>query len=95
MEQYIADKLPFIKIVQSDNGGEFKNELIATFFENHPHIRHIFSSPRKPRSNGGVESVNKTLKRVLRHLQRQLKKAKHRKWHKLLGQVDGESLPCR
>lgn len=46
------------KILFSDNGAEFKNNLISDFSLNN-HIKHIFSSPLYPQTNRVVENWHK------------------------------------
>jgi hypothetical protein len=46
--------------IQTDNGLEFKNDLVAQLFKKWK-IRHHFSTPYHPQSNGLVERYNKTL----------------------------------
>lgn len=49
---------PQFKVIQSDNGGEFKFEI--------PGIKHIYSTPHTPTTQGVVESFNKTIRSLLR-----------------------------
>jgi transposase InsO family protein len=49
-----------IKKIRSDNGMEFKNSQIESFFEEEG-IKHEFSSPYTPQQNGVVERKNRTL----------------------------------
>jgi hypothetical protein len=58
------------KVVQSDNGAEFKNRLISKMCEKHS-MKQIFSSAYRPQSQGCVERFNGTLKRLLfKHMSR-------------------------
>jgi hypothetical protein len=50
------------KEFQSDNGAEYKNNLIKNFLDDNNKI-HIFSSPRHPKSNGVVEVVHKEVRK--------------------------------
>ena len=50
------------KILQSDNGVEYKNNLFEKFCTDH-NIKHIFSSPYHPQSNGVVEVAHKEIKK--------------------------------
>ena len=52
------------KIFQTDNGTEFKNAELKTFLENEG-IKHVFSRPYHPQSNGAVEAVHKSVKKYL------------------------------
>ena len=52
------------KIFQTDNGTEFKNAELKTFLEKEG-IKHIFSRPYHPQSNGAVEAVHKSIKKYL------------------------------
>lgn len=49
------------RVIQSDNGLEFKNKSVAEVLSKHE-IKHIFSIPYWPQSNGAIERFNKTLK---------------------------------
>lgn len=49
-------------VLQSDNGGEFRGNELAEFLrKNFPYVKHIFSRPRHPESNGLIERANQTL----------------------------------
>ena len=50
------------KILQSDNGVEFKNHLFEKLCTDH-NIKHIFSSPYHPQTNGVVEVAHKEIKK--------------------------------
>lgn len=52
------------KILQSDNGSEFCNEVLEAIVAK-TGTKQIFSSPYKPNSNGAIESFVKTLKRMI------------------------------
>ncbi|KAG7564434.1 Ribonuclease H-like superfamily [Arabidopsis suecica] len=54
-----------IKRIRSDHGGEFQNESMKDFCENHG-IAHQFSAPRTPQQNGVVERKNRTLQEMAR-----------------------------
>jgi len=58
-EFYILKGYP--KIIQSDNGSEFKNNLFQEFCTKH-NIEHIFSSQYHPQTNGVVEVAHKEIK---------------------------------
>ena len=67
----IKDSLVFIfnnfgvpKSIQSDNGKEFKNNLVREFLESQ-NILVIHGRPRNPKAQGQVERVNQTIKRLL------------------------------
>ena len=54
-------------IIQSDNGSEFKNyNTIDWYKENN--IKHIFTLPYAPESNGLIENFNKQLRKMLREI---------------------------
>ena len=53
--------------VLSDNGPEFRSVLFNGAL-NRYNIAHVYSTPYKPSSNGGVERVNRTIAEVLRGL---------------------------
>lgn len=46
-------------ILHTDNGPEFKNNLMKVLRLIWPNMHHIFGSPRHPQSQGCVERVNK------------------------------------
>ncbi|KAI5148741.1 hypothetical protein ENBRE01_0515, partial [Enteropsectra breve] len=48
--------------IQSDNGCEFKNQLLRNFLLS-LNIRIIHGRPRNPKAQGQVERVNQTIKR--------------------------------
>ena len=48
------------KILQSDNGGEFKNSLLEQYWSK-VNVRQIFGSPYHPQSQGSVEAYNRTI----------------------------------
>ena len=52
------------KLFQTDNGKEFKNNDMKIYFENEG-VKHIFSRPRHPQSNGCVESIHKSVRKYL------------------------------
>jgi transposase InsO family protein len=51
-------------LLQSDNGGEFRNRLMAALAEARG-FKQIFGSAYRPQSQGAVERFNQTLKRML------------------------------
>ena len=48
------------KILQTDNGAEYKNNLFKNYCDEN-NIKHIFSSPYHPESNGIVEVSHKEI----------------------------------
>ena len=52
------------KLLLTDNGGEFKNSTMRSFFQNKG-INRIFTIPGNPQSNGLIERLNGTVKRRL------------------------------
>ena len=52
------------KILQSDNGGEFKNSLLEQYWSK-VNVRQIFGSPYHPQSQGSVEAFNRTIQDFL------------------------------
>ena len=54
-----------IKVLRSDHGGEFQNELFGNFCEENI-IMHNFSAPRTSQQNGVVESKNRSLEELAR-----------------------------
>ena len=51
-------------ILQTDNGGEFNNELLKKFLEQN-NIQYVRGSPYHPQSQGAVESFNRTIQNFL------------------------------
>lgn len=52
------------KKLQTDNGTEFRNNLINNYcIENN--VEHIYSPPYHPRANGTVEAVHKTIQKFV------------------------------
>jgi len=64
MENLIMTEMKDVKSVRSDNGSEFISKEFKDLLAKY-NIKHVFSKPSKPQSNGGVERFNKTLKRYL------------------------------
>ena len=58
-EQFNYIRKPLI--FQSDNGLEYNNTIIKNFLESN-NVKHIFSSPRHPQSNGVVEVIHKEVR---------------------------------
>ena len=56
--------LGYPKILQTDNGGEYKNHIMEDFCEKN-NINHIFSSPYHPQTNGVVEVSHKEIRKNL------------------------------
>ena len=54
-----------IKVLRSDHGGEFPNELFEKFCEEN-RIMHNFSAPRTLQQNGVVERKNRSLEKLAR-----------------------------
>ena len=52
------------KILQTDNGKEFKNSELKTFLENEG-IKQVFSRIYHPQSNGTVEAIHKAIRKYL------------------------------
>ncbi|KAK2382406.1 putative mitochondrial protein [Trifolium repens] len=74
--QVQSEKSLKILKIRSDHGGEFENEPIATFCEDHG-IVHEFSAPRTPQQNGVVERKNRSLQEMARTMMHETKLAKH------------------
>ncbi|KAI3729977.1 hypothetical protein L6452_18650 [Arctium lappa] len=56
-----------VKIVRSDNGTEFKNNILQAFYNEHG-IQQQFSAARTPQQNGVVERRNRTLVEAARSM---------------------------
>ena len=54
-----------IKVLKSDHGGEFQNELFEKFCKENE-IMHNFSAPRTPQKKGVVERKNRSLEELAR-----------------------------
>jgi transposase InsO family protein len=52
-------------ILQSDNGSEFKNDMMEKLTAE-KHVKHLFSRPYHPQTNGAVERANGFVKSKLR-----------------------------
>jgi len=53
------------QVLQTDNGGEFKNEIMKAWTRQH-NIHHAFSASYQPTSNALVENFNNLLRRMIR-----------------------------
>ena len=53
-----------LKILQSGNGGEFKNSILDQYL-NKINVRYIFGNPHHPQSQGNVEADNRTIQDFL------------------------------
>ena len=51
-------------MLQSDNGSEYKNQILSNFCLDY-NIKHIFSSPYKPSANGVVEVTQKEIRKQI------------------------------
>ncbi len=56
---------PKPKILQSDNGGEFKNELMTAYLKSIK-VKQQFSKSHTPEAQGLIERTNGTLKRLIK-----------------------------
>ena len=54
-------------IIQSDNGSEFKNYYTINWYKEND-IKHIFTLPYAPESNGLIENFNKQLRKMMREI---------------------------
>ena len=64
IKNFIAiNKKPII--IQTDNGLEFKNQLITNYLNNNG-IKHIFSRPHHPQTNGCLERYHFELYKLLK-----------------------------
>ena len=67
-EHQILSKLPAKPhSILTDNGLEFSSEIFNSVLQNYD-IKHVYSTPYKPSSNGAVERVNRTVTEMLRCL---------------------------
>ena len=53
-----------LTILQTDNGGEFNNELLKNFLE-HNNIQYVRGSLYNQKRQGAVESLNRTIQNIL------------------------------
>ena len=63
----IFTRVGFPKEIQSDRGQQFRSYLLHEF-NTLSNIKHIFSTPYHPQTNGVVEGFHSTLKKLLRKL---------------------------
>lgn len=69
-EQTISAKLDELfsrdkpKTIQSDNGSEFKNQVVLNTCNQHQ-VKQVFALPYKPQSQGMIERFNQTIKRLI------------------------------
>lgn len=76
----LGGRLP--KLVQTDNGGEFKDEVSALLDDRG--IKQVFSAAYKPTTNGMIERFNGTLKRaVFEHMSQYATK----KWNDVVAEI--------
>ena len=52
-------------IIQSDNGSEFRNEIIRSLKILWPDIRILHGRPRRPQTQGSVERSNEDVQNLL------------------------------
>jgi transposase InsO family protein len=71
------------RVVQSDNGSEFRSHHFADLAKTRG-FKQIFSSSYSPSSNGCIERFNKTLKQLIRH---HMVSHETRKWTTVLGDI--------
>ena len=62
--KFIFDNFGESEEIQSDNGKEFKNQLLKDFLLNR-NIKIIHGRPRNPKAQGQVERLNQTIERWL------------------------------
>ena len=68
MHERILPSMPYLPTrILSDNGPEFISHVFNEFLDGY-NIRHTYSTPNKPSSNGGVERVNRTIIQLLKGL---------------------------
>jgi hypothetical protein len=60
----IIVKIPNLKSIRSDNGSEFKNNIMTNYLTT-KNIKQVFSTAHNPQSNGAIERANQTLKRLI------------------------------
>lgn len=70
------EKRVCITSIQSDNGGEFKNESFQRFNKDNG-IHHNFSTPRTPQQNGVIERKNWSLQEMARTMLNDNSTSKH------------------
>jgi IS30 family transposase len=62
----IAETKTYPRIVQADNGSEFRAETLEWFKEHN--IKYVKTLSYSPQSNGLVEGTNKNVRKVLREI---------------------------
>jgi transposase InsO family protein len=65
MKKLIETEIHHVDSIRSDNGSEFISKEFKNMLEK-KNIKQVLSLPSKPQSNGGIERLNKTLKRYLK-----------------------------
>ena len=82
LERHVFAYFGLPSILQSDNGREFKNALVAELIQSwEGNCKIIHGRPRHPQSQGLVEQANGTLERMLASMMEQ---ENHKNWVKLL-----------
>jgi hypothetical protein len=64
--QHVLDSGGRPRLLQSDNGAEFKNALFSDLCARYG-VKQLFSLPHSPQSQGAVERFNRTLKAAIHH----------------------------
>ena len=79
----------FLGTLDTDNGKEFTgNAILKCLRQMNPNILTITGRPRVPRDQGSVESMNKTVKRVLQaQLAERRLRGEDPNWTEILGSV--------
>ena len=68
LETQVLPKLPLVPIrLLSDNGPEFRSAVFNGLLDQY-NIKHVYTTPYKPSSNGAVERVNRTVIQLLKGL---------------------------
>jgi transposase InsO family protein len=64
LEDIILENGKAPRIMQSDNGGEFRNGWMSELCDRYE-MQQVFGAPYRPQSQGAIERFNQTLKRAL------------------------------
>ena len=68
LESQVLPKLPLVPTrLLSDNGPEFRSEVFNELLDSY-NIKHTYTTPYKPSSNGAVERVNRSVIQLLKGL---------------------------
>lgn len=85
LQKYLR-KVPFCKRAISDNGREFRNQIVKNFFQRN-NIEYLNTTPYNSESNGSVERANRDVLRSTRTLSI-AELLRRTDWHKVLPSIE-------